>query len=119
MSVDHAETDSAKTTDGPAGARGKLFVDGPKAAFLPSPILQAATWSKSDLRTIGRLLCKEAKTKAAHVLLAPTVCCVRNPVGGRNFEALSEDPFLSGTLAVEYVSGVQDTGEVVATAKHL
>ncbi|KAK5715804.1 hypothetical protein LTR17_016635 [Elasticomyces elasticus] len=112
-------TETAKITDGPAGARGKLLVDGPQAAFLPAPILQAATWCKEDLRAIGQLLCKETKTKAAQILAGPTMCCVRNPLGGRNFESLSEDPFLSGSLAIEYVKGLQESGEVVATAKHL
>lgn len=95
------------------------MVDGPQAAFLPAPIMQAATWSKPDLRATGQLLCRETKTKAAHVLAGPTMCCVRNPLGGRNFETFSEDPFLSGSLAVEYVEGLQETGEVVASAKHL
>jgi beta-glucosidase len=95
------------------------MVDGPRAAFLPAPVLQAATWSKSDLKQIGRLLCREAKTKGAQVLLAPTMCCIRNPLGGRNFESFSEDPLLSGSLAIEYVGGLQETGEVMATAKHL
>lgn len=67
---------------------------------------------------LGRLLCNEAKTKSAHVLLAPTICCARNPLGGRNFECFGEDPFLSGALATEYVRGVQHTGEVSATPKH-
>jgi beta-glucosidase len=64
-------------------------------------------------------LSREAKTKRAQILLAPTVCCARNPLGGRNFESFSEDPFLSGVLAIEYVGGVQESGEVIATAKHL
>ncbi|KAK7417457.1 hypothetical protein QQX98_004577 [Neonectria punicea] len=109
---------SIKTTDGPSGARGKFAVDGPSAAFLPGPVCQAATWSKTQMRDLGRLLCREAKTKAAHVLLAPTICCARNPLGGRNFECFGEDPFLSGTLAVEYIHGVQETGEISATVKH-
>lgn len=95
------------------------MVDGPQAAFLPAPVLQAATWSPLDLKAIGRILCRETVTKAAHVLAGPTICCLRNPLGGRNFESFSEDPFLSGSLAVEYVQGLQQTGEVVATAKHL
>ncbi|XEV05013.1 hypothetical protein FSHL1_010300 [Fusarium sambucinum] len=109
---------SIKTTDGPSGARGKFVADGAKAAFVPGPVCQAATWSKSHMRDLGRLLCKEAKTKSAHVLLAPTICCARNPLGGRNFECFGEDPFLSGCLAIEYIQGVQETGEVAATPKH-
>ncbi|OAL56316.1 hypothetical protein IQ07DRAFT_674538 [Pyrenochaeta sp. DS3sAY3a] len=109
---------SIKTTDGPVGARGNQIVDGPRALFLPATVLLASTWSRADIRQIGRLLSREAKTKGAQILLAPTVCCARNPLGGRNFETFSEDPFLSGILAVEYVGGVQESREVVATAKH-
>ncbi|PLB44118.1 hypothetical protein P170DRAFT_416521 [Aspergillus steynii IBT 23096] len=109
---------SLKTTDGPAGARGKLSVGGSKAIFLPAPVAQAATWSKTDVRAIGRVLMMEVQSKAAQIVLAPTMCCIRNPLGGRNFESFSEDPFLSGTLAIEYVAGVQETGTVAATAKH-
>ncbi|KAJ5770865.1 uncharacterized protein N7511_002916 [Penicillium nucicola] len=109
---------SIKTTDGPSGARGKFIVDGPKAAFMPGPVCQGATWSRDRIYKLGRLLCREAKSKSAHVLLAPTICCARNPLGGRNFECFGEDPFLSGKLAQNYVNGVQETGEVAATAKH-
>ncbi|KAI5238295.1 hypothetical protein E4T43_07542 [Aureobasidium subglaciale] len=111
-------TYTQQTTDGPAGARGSISVDGPKAALLPAPVLQAATWSTSDIQELGRVLGRETRSKAAQVLLAPTICCHRNPLGGRNFESFSEDPFLSGKLAISYVAGVQESGEVVATIKH-
>lgn len=51
------------------------------------------------------------------MLLGPTVCCHRSPLGGRNFEAFSEDPYLSGVLASEYVKGLQEE-RVAATVKH-
>lgn len=95
------------------------MVDGPKAMFLPAPVMQSATWSRADMRSIGRLLCKEAKSKSAQIVAAPTMCGIRNPLGGRNFETFSEDPYLTGALATEYVAGVQESGEVSATAKHL
>lgn len=95
------------------------MVDGPRAAFLPAPVLQAATWSKEDVKTIGRILCREAKSKSAQIVAAPTMCCVRNPLGGRNFETSSEDPYLTGALAIEYFAGVQESDDVSATAKHL
>ena len=49
--------------------------------------------------------------------MGPTVCIHRSPVGGRNFEAFSEDPFLTGQLAAEYVLGLQSE-RVSATVKH-
>lgn len=51
------------------------------------------------------------------MLLGPTVCCHRSPLGGRNFEAFSEDPLVSGALATEYVKGLQEE-RVAATVKH-
>lgn len=50
------------------------------------------------------------------MLLAPTVCLHRGPLGGRNFESFSEDPFLTGKLAVAYIKGLQKNG-VAATIK--
>ena len=54
---------------------------------------------------VGRALGREAHSKIAHVLLAPTVNLHRTPIGGRNFECLSEDPVLTAALAVAYVRG--------------
>jgi beta-glucosidase len=67
---------------------------------------------------VGVAIAQEARTKGAHVLLAPTVTLHRHPLAGRNFECYSEDPFLSGKLAAGYIRGVQSNG-VVATVKHL
>jgi beta-glucosidase len=50
-------------------------------------------------------------------VLGPTINLQRTPLGGRHFEALSEDPLLTARLAAAYVSGVQEQG-VGATAKH-
>ena len=50
-------------------------------------------------------------------MLGPTVNLHRTPVGGRTFECYSEDPELTGALAVAYVRGVQ-THDVAVTVKH-
>lgn len=108
---------SLKTTDGPNGARGEFFTDGTPAALFPCGISLAATWNVDLLHEVGSTLAKEAKAKQAQVLLAPTVCLHRSPLGGRNFESFSEDPLLTGKLAAAYINGLQGEG-VAATIKH-
>ncbi|KIH88435.1 beta-glucosidase [Sporothrix brasiliensis 5110] len=108
---------SAKTTDGPNGARGGIFVGGTKAALFPCGISLAATWNKDILYRVGQHLGDETKARSANILLAPTVCLHRHPLGGRNFESFSEDPLLTGKLASQYIRGLQQRG-VAAAIKH-
>ncbi|KAH9894597.1 glycoside hydrolase family 3 protein [Xylariomycetidae sp. FL2044] len=106
-----------KTSDGPNGARGGIFVGGTKAALFPCGISLAATWNKDLLYAVGQHLADEVRARSAQVLLAPTVCMHRHPLGGRNFESFSEDPLLTGKLASNYIQGLQSKG-VAATIKH-
>lgn len=76
-----------------------------------------ATFDKSLIHRIGKLLGQESLAKNAQVLLAPTVCLQRSPLIGRGFEAFGEDPILSGTLASSYINGLQSLG-VGAALKH-
>jgi beta-glucosidase len=108
---------TSQVTDGPNGARGGTFFDGTTAACFPACVSLAATFDRSLSRQVGQALAQEAITKGAYVVLGPTVCCHRSPLGGRNFEAFSEDPYLSGVLAGEYVKGLQEE-RVAATVKH-
>lgn len=77
----------------------------------------AATWNAGLVQEIGAHLGDEALARGANVLLAPTVCMHRSPLGGRNFESFSEDPLLTGKLAAAYVRGLQSKN-VSATIKH-
>ncbi|KAH8666501.1 glycoside hydrolase superfamily [Xylariales sp. PMI_506] len=115
--IDRLDIPSLKVSDGPNGARGGEFMDGTTAACFPACVSLAATFNKDLVRRVGKALGQEAQTKGAYVLLGPTVCCHRSPLGGRNFEAFSEDPLVSGLLAAEYVRGLQSE-RVGATVKH-
>ncbi|KAK3393804.1 glycoside hydrolase superfamily [Podospora didyma] len=108
---------AVKTSDGPNGARGAMFVGGTKAALFPCGVSLAATWNKELLYQVGQHLAVETKARSANMLLAPTVCLHRHPLGGRNFESFSEDPLLTGKLASQYIKGLQEGG-VAATVKH-
>jgi beta-glucosidase len=104
-------------SDGPIGVRGvRWSADDPSVA-LPSPTALAAGWDPDLARRAGVLLAQEARRKGVHVLLAPTVNLHRSPLGGRHFEACSEDPYLTGRIGAAYVAGVQ-SGGVGTTVKH-
>ncbi|OEJ96415.1 beta-glucosidase family protein [Streptomyces thermolilacinus] len=104
-------------SDGPVGVRGVRWTADDPSVTLPSPTALAACWDRDLARRAGRLLAQEARRKGVHVLLAPTVNLHRSPLGGRHFEAYSEDPYLTGEIGAGYVRGVQDGG-VAATVKH-
>lgn len=107
-----------KMSDGPNGVRGEGHGgSGTPGVVVPSGITLGATWDPELLEEIGSLLGTECRRKGAHVLLGPNVNLHRTPIGGRTFECYSEDPELSGELAIAYVRGVQ-RHDVAVTVKH-
>ncbi|MFE7932016.1 glycoside hydrolase family 3 protein [Streptomyces sp. NPDC057456] len=104
-------------SDGPIGVRGVRWTADDPSVALPSPTALAATWDPELAHRAGVLLAQEARRKGVHVLLAPTVNLHRSPLGGRHFEAYSEDPYLTGVIGAGYVNGVQ-SGGVGTTVKH-
>jgi beta-glucosidase len=107
-----------RLSDGPTGVRGLKFSGGRIVALLPNATLLAAAWSEETAYEVGRLLAEEAMAQRIHVVLGPTINLHRSLLGGRLFEAYSEDPLLTGKLAAAYVRGLQDSG-VGACLKHL
>lgn len=115
--VDRLGVPGLVMSDGPAGVRGGSFLSGRSVSF-PCATALAATWDPDLVNAVGRALGGEARDKGVNVLLAPTVNLHRHPLGGRNFECFSEDPFLTAQMAVAYISGVQANG-VACCLKHL
>ncbi|MEZ5250717.1 MAG: glycoside hydrolase family 3 C-terminal domain-containing protein [Ilumatobacteraceae bacterium] len=105
-----------RCSDGPAGVRGTSW-SGPASASFPCGTALGATFDPELVEEVGRALGRECRSKGAQMLLAPTVNLHRTPIGGRNFECMSEDPTLTAHLAVAYVRGVQHE-RVAACIKH-
>ena len=89
---------------------------GPTTAYAGGAAL-AATWDLDFARKLGQGLGKDARARNVNFLLGPGVNISRSPVAGRNFEYLSEDPFLNAAMVVPFIEGIQSQG-VIATVKH-
>jgi beta-glucosidase len=111
--------------DGPFGIREEMQPDGwaglgwenDKATFFPTGSALAATWSPELAYKYGTGMAKEARLRGKDMLLGPAINIQRIPTGGRTYEYLSEDPYLSSLLSVGYTKGVQDNG-VAVCLKH-
>jgi beta-glucosidase len=105
-------------SDGPLGlrdsARSRLRRP---ATALPAGLSLAASFDRRLAGAYGGVLGAEARARGVQVLYGPAVNIVRHPFGGRNFEYLGEDPYLSAELTVPYVRAVQ-RHRVAAQVKH-
>ena len=107
--------------DGPFGIReemephswnsANLTTD--SATFFPTGSALAATWSTDCAYAYGQGMSREARLRGKDMILGPAINIQRIPTGGRTYEYLSEDPLLSGMLAVAYTRGAQDAGTAV------
>jgi beta-glucosidase len=105
-------TDAGLGVTNPGGGRA-----GDTATALPAGLALGATFNPSLARAGGALVGREARAKGFNVLCGGGMNLVRDPRHGRNFEYLSEDPWLSAVLASESVLGTQSEG-VVSMLKH-
>lgn len=104
-------------SDGPSGVRGEVWDERSPSLNLPSATALSSAWDREIARLYGVVSGQEARRKGVDVVLGPTINLHRSPLGGRHFEAFSEDPVLTADLAAAYVTGVQSNG-VGATPKH-
>lgn len=104
-------------SDGPSGVRGEKWDEREPSLNLPSATTLSSAWDPQLARRYGAAAAVEARRKGVDVVLGPTINLHRSPLGGRHFEAFSEDPVLTAELAAAYVHGMQENG-VGATPKH-
>ncbi len=107
--------------DGPFGIREEMephswnsaHLTTDSATFFPTGSALAATWSTEWAYAYGKGMSREARMRGKDMILGPAINIQRIPTGGRTYEYLSEDPLLSGMLAVAYTKGAQDDGTAV------
>ena len=109
-------------SDGPHGLRRvpdihSMAMHSLPATCFPTASCSASTWDVALLGELGAALAEEAIALNVDVVLGPGVNMKRSPLGGRNFEYFSEDPYLAGELAVSFIQGVQAKG-VGTSLKH-
>ncbi len=105
--------------DAGQGVRGgQDSTQGPASQF-PSGVTMASSWDPALIGRVGRAIGDEARNKGtgAQVLLGPDVNIQRSPLGGRDGEQFTEDPYLNSRLAVAYIEGLQGSGDA-ACVKH-
>ncbi|MDO4497020.1 MAG: glycoside hydrolase family 3 C-terminal domain-containing protein [Bacteroidales bacterium] len=112
-------------TDGPHGIRPDVLWDeweqagctNDSCTAFPALSALASTWNIELAHQYGVSIGEEARYRNKSVLLGPGCNILRNPLNGRSFEYLGEDPYLSGQMVTQYILGVQEQG-VAACVKH-
>ena len=112
-------------SDGPNGVRAEMnrqnwdyagWTNDSSTCFPPGSAM-AATWNLELTRQLGFVLGEEARYRKKDVLLGPGINIIRSPLCGRNFEYLSEDPYLISQLAEVYIKALQSK-DVAGSVKH-
>ncbi len=105
---------STMVSDGPHGLRKQDdkadhlgFNESIKAVCFPAGCAAASSFSRELFEKIGSALGDECQNQGVSVLLGPAINIKRSPLCGRNFEYLSEDPYLAGELTTSYTKAVQ------------
>lgn len=122
--VERLGLEGVMVADGPHGLRKQpeetdhlgLNKSVPATCF-PTASATACSFDRGLMREIGRAIGEECREQNVAVILGPGLNIKRSPLCGRNFEYVSEDPYLTGELAAAYVEGVQGEG-VGVSLKH-
>ena len=110
--VDRLGIPSVMVSDGPSGLRtqvenGVNENDSRTAVSFPSGCATASSFDRNLMRELGEILGEEANNFNISTVLGPAINIKRSPLCGRNFEYLSEDPYVAGELGAAYINGVQ------------
>ena len=113
------------TDDGPHGVRPDVLWDeweqagqsNDSCVAFPALTCLAASWNPDVSKAYGLALGEEGLYRGKGMILAPGINIYRTPLGGRNFEYMGEDPYLTSRMVVPYIQGLQSVG-VACCVKH-
>ena len=100
--------------DGPSGIRMDC---GTKAFSLPNGTALGCTFNTELVGDLYEMTGKELRLNKIDSLLGPGMNIHRNPLNGRNFEYISEDPLLTGRICAAQVKAMAKSG-IGSTIKH-
>lgn len=103
--------------DASQGVRLQTALVKSRSVSFPGMLSLASTWNIELAREFGHSIGEECRALGVDILLGPGVNIQRLSVGGRNFEYMGEDPWLSSCIAQSYVVGLQKEG-IIAVPKH-
>ena len=101
-------------SDGPSGIRMDC---GTKAFSLPNGTSLGCTFNVELVDALYEMTGKELRLNKIDSLLGPGMNIHRNPLNGRNFEYISEDPILTGRICAAQVKAMAKSG-IGSTIKH-
>lgn len=87
------------------------------ATYFKTPIAIGCTWDVNLYTQVGGAIAKEMRALGQDLNLGPTLNIIRHPLGGRNWESYSEDPYLTSRFAVSLVKSMQSNG-IICGPKH-
>lgn len=87
------------------------------ATYMCTPIAMGCSWDKYLYSRVATGIAKELRAYGQDLNLGPTINIIRHPLGGRNWESISEDPYLTSKFVIEYVKSMQNNG-VICGPKH-
>lgn len=122
--IDRVGIPSVWMSDGPHGLRKEkasagtnIMQESETSTCFPTAVTTASSWDVELMEKVGETIADEAKALKVTTVLGPGVNIKRSPLCGRNFEYISEDPFLTSRMGAAYVHGVQKNG-IGVSLKH-
>ncbi len=113
-SIERLGVPTVRVCDGPSGLRFQTGEDdhlgvhaSEEMISFPTGCAMASSFDRALMHKLGEALGEECHSVDVSVILGPAANIKRSPLCGRNFEYLSEDPYLAGEMAAAQIQGIQ------------